>query len=109
MGAVGKVIFVLIMASNLGAAKSIASSEATEPGKYVIYKYQGTYFNFKNLDFVTLFPVTFFIPKIMIFIPVNHMTIFLLLTIENNHNYLVIIGIYSSCSMYYNCNKHYIW
>ena len=27
------------MASNLGAAKSIAPCEATEPGKYVTYKY----------------------------------------------------------------------
>ena len=29
------------------------------------------------------------------------MTIFLLLTIENNRNYLVTIGVYSPFSMYY--------
>ena len=29
---------LLIMASNLGVAKSIASCEATDPGKYVTYK-----------------------------------------------------------------------
>ena len=41
MGAVGTGHFFisLIMASNLGAAKSIAPCEATEPGKYVTYKY----------------------------------------------------------------------
>ena len=41
MGAVGRGNFfiLLIMASNLGAAKSIAPCEATEPGKYVTYKY----------------------------------------------------------------------
>ena len=41
MGAVGRgnCFILLIMASNLGAAKSIAPCEATEPGKYVTYKY----------------------------------------------------------------------
>ena len=41
MGAVGIGYFsiLLIMASNLGAAKSIAHCEATDPGKYVTYKY----------------------------------------------------------------------
>ena len=41
MGAVGRGHFftLLIMASNLGAAKSIAPCEATEPGKYVTFKY----------------------------------------------------------------------
>ena len=39
--------------------------------------------------------------KIMSFIPVNPMTIFPLLTVENNHNYLVIIGVYSSYCIYY--------
>ena len=40
MGAVGRgnCVILLIMASNLGAAKSIAPCEATEPGKYVTYK-----------------------------------------------------------------------
>ena len=32
-------ILSLILARNLGAAKSIALCEATEPGKYVICKY----------------------------------------------------------------------
>ena len=40
------------------------------------------------------------IAKLMIFIPVKPITIFLLLTIENNHNYLVIRSVYRSCSMY---------
>ena len=41
MGAVGIGIFFIlyIIASNLGMAKSIAPCEATEPGKYVTYKY----------------------------------------------------------------------
>ena len=41
MGAVGigNFFILLIMASNLGAAKSIAPCEVTEPGKYVTYKY----------------------------------------------------------------------
>ena len=40
MGAVGIGHFFisLIMASNLGAAMSIAPCEATEPGKYVTHK-----------------------------------------------------------------------
>ena len=33
--------------------------------------------------------------------PVNPITQFSLLTIENNHNYLVIRSVYGSCSMYY--------
>ena len=33
------VFILLIGASNLGAAKSIALCEAMEPGKYVTYKY----------------------------------------------------------------------
>ena len=36
------------MASNLGAAKSIAPCEATEPGKYLLIN---TYFNSKNIEF----------------------------------------------------------
>ena len=36
---IGHCFILLIMASNLGAAKSIAPCEATEPGKYVTYKY----------------------------------------------------------------------
>ena len=41
MRAVGIIHFfiLLIIASNLGAAKSIAPCEATELGKYVTYKY----------------------------------------------------------------------
>ena len=41
MGAVriGCFSILLIMASNLGAAKSIAPCDATDPGKYVTYKY----------------------------------------------------------------------
>ena len=41
MGAVviGHFFILLIMASNLGATKSIAPCEATEPGKYATYKY----------------------------------------------------------------------
>ena len=35
---IGHFFILLITASNLGAAKSIAPSEATEPGKYVTYK-----------------------------------------------------------------------
>ena len=36
---IGHFLNLLIMASNLGAAKSIAPCEATEPGKYVTCKY----------------------------------------------------------------------
>ena len=36
---IGHFVMLLIMASNFGAAKSIAPCEATEPGKYVTYKY----------------------------------------------------------------------
>ena len=36
---IGHFFILLIMASNLGTAKSIVSCEATEPGKYVTYKY----------------------------------------------------------------------
>ena len=43
----------------------------------------------------------FFLTKIVVFIHVNHMTIFPLLTIRNDHNYLLIMGVYSTCSMYY--------
>ena len=41
MGAVGIAHFfiLLILASNLGAAKSIAPCEEMEPGKYVTCKY----------------------------------------------------------------------
>ena len=41
MGAVGRgnLFILLIEVSNLGAAKSVASCEATEPGKYVTCKY----------------------------------------------------------------------
>ena len=41
MGAVGigHCFILLIVASNLGAAKSIAPCEAMEPGKYVTCKY----------------------------------------------------------------------
>ena len=40
MGAVGigNFFILFIMASNLGADKSIAPCEATEPSKYVTYK-----------------------------------------------------------------------
>ena len=36
---IGHFFILLIMANNLGTAKSIAPCEATEPGKYVTYKY----------------------------------------------------------------------
>ena len=36
---IGNCLIVLTLASNLGAAKSIAPCEATEPGKYVTCKY----------------------------------------------------------------------
>ena len=36
---IGNFFILLIMASNLCAAKSIAPCETTEPGKYVTYKY----------------------------------------------------------------------
>ena len=36
---IGHFFILLIMACNLGVAKSIAHCEATEPGKYVTHKY----------------------------------------------------------------------
>ena len=36
---IGNVFILLIVASNLGTAKSVAPCEATETGKYVTYKY----------------------------------------------------------------------
>ena len=36
---IGHCFVLLIMASNLGTAESIAPCKATEPGKYVTYKY----------------------------------------------------------------------
>ena len=49
--------------------------------------------------FCDLISCNLFLAKIMIFIPVNPMTMFPLLMIENNHNYLAIIGVYSSFSI----------
>ena len=36
---IGHFFIIFIVASNLGAAKSIVPCEATEPVKYVTYKY----------------------------------------------------------------------
>ena len=36
---IGNLFILLIMASNLGAANSIAPCEEMAPGKYVTYKY----------------------------------------------------------------------
>ena len=36
---IGNFVILLIVLSNLGAAKSIAPCEATEPGKYLTCKY----------------------------------------------------------------------
>ena len=36
---IGHFFILLIMVSNLGAAKSIAPCEVTDPGNYVTYKY----------------------------------------------------------------------
>jgi len=45
---IGNIFISLIIASNMGAAKSIAPCEATEPGKYMLLI--NTYFNYINIE-----------------------------------------------------------